>query len=60
MQTTEKSVLGTSERRERIIQQLRSNGSVQVNELASHYQASFNNCVPTPHPTSAEEFVTMR
>lgn len=40
MQTTEKSVLGTSERRERIIQQLRSNGSVQVNELASHYQVS--------------------
>ncbi|ABK39857.1 DeoR family transcriptional regulator [Aeromonas hydrophila] len=40
MQITEKSVLGTSERRERIIQQLRSNGSVQVNELAGHYQVS--------------------
>jgi DeoR family transcriptional regulator of aga operon len=40
MHTTEKSVLGTSERRERIIQQLRSNGSVQVNELAAHYQVS--------------------
>ena len=40
MQTTEKNVLGTSERRERIIQQLRSNGSVQVNELATHYQVS--------------------
>ncbi|MEM0553431.1 DeoR family transcriptional regulator [Aeromonas allosaccharophila] len=40
MQTTERSTLGTSERRERIIQQLRSNGSVQVNELATHYQVS--------------------
>lgn len=40
MQTSEKGALGTSERRERIIQQLRSNGSVQVNELASHYQVS--------------------
>ena len=40
MQTSEKGALGTSERRERIIQQLRSNGSVQVNELATHYQVS--------------------
>ncbi|WP_035339342.1 MULTISPECIES: DeoR family transcriptional regulator [Dickeya] len=40
MQITEKNVLGTSERREKIMQQLRTNGSVQVNELASHYQVS--------------------
>lgn len=40
MQTTEKSVLGTSERREKIIQQLRANGSVQVNDLANRYQVS--------------------
>jgi DeoR family transcriptional regulator of aga operon len=40
MQTIKKNVLGTSERRERIIQQLRSNGSVQVNEMAAYYQVS--------------------
>ncbi|MFB2832309.1 DeoR family transcriptional regulator [Aeromonas jandaei] len=40
MQTTERNTLGTSERRERIIQQLRSYGSVQVNEMATHFQVS--------------------
>lgn len=40
MQTTEKSAVGTSERRERIIQQLRSHGSVQVNELSTQFQVS--------------------
>lgn len=40
MQITEKNMLGTSERRERIIQQLRSHGSVQVNDLSALYQVS--------------------
>lgn len=39
-QSTEKSVPGTSERRERIIQQLRSHGSVQVNDLSAQFQVS--------------------
>ncbi|MFQ1743963.1 DeoR family transcriptional regulator [Aeromonas sp. 603079] len=40
MQITEKSTIGTSERRERIIQQLRSHGSVQVNDLSAQFQVS--------------------
>lgn len=40
MQTIEKNVVGTSERRERIIQQLRNHGSVQVNDLSTQFQVS--------------------
>ncbi|MFB2853723.1 MULTISPECIES: DeoR family transcriptional regulator [Aeromonas] len=40
MQITEKNPIGTSERRERIIQQLRSHGSVQVNDLSAHFKVS--------------------
>ncbi len=37
--SAEKRITGTSERREQIIQRLRAQGSVQVNDLFSFYSA---------------------